>query len=96
MAIIKEIELDNGIKVNYHRVVSINKVTNVQNIIEIASYVNKNKRLEEKNAIDNNLAMNVFINTEYLNTEYDGTINIDNVYEYLKTLEQFEGATDDN
>lgn len=95
MAIIKEIELENGIKVNYHRVVSINKITNVQNIIEIASYVSKEKRLEEKNAQNNNLKMDVFISTEYLNTSYDETINIDNVYEYLKTLEKFNNAEND-
>lgn len=95
MALIKEIELANGITVTYHRVVSINKITNVQNIIEIASYVSKAKRLEEKNAIENNTEMNVFISTEYLNTEYNETIDISNIYEYLKTLDKFNNAEDD-
>ena len=27
MALIKEIELDNGVIVNYHRIVSLNKIT---------------------------------------------------------------------
>lgn len=47
MALKKEIELDNGVIVNYHRIVSLNKITNVGNIIEIASYVSKKKRDEE-------------------------------------------------
>ena len=49
MALKKEIELDNGVIVNYHRIVSLNKITNVGNIIEIASYVSKKKRDEEEN-----------------------------------------------
>lgn len=93
MAIIKEIELENGVKVNYHRVVSINKVTNNQNIIEIASYTNKEKRKEEVEKIGQET--NIFIHTTYLNTPYDEKININNVYEYLKTLEQFKNAIDD-
>lgn len=93
MAIIKEIELENGVKVNYHRVVSINKVTNNQNIIEIASYTNKEKRKEEVEKIGQET--NIFIHTTYLNTPYDEKININNVYEYLKTLEQFKNAVDD-
>lgn len=93
MAIIKEIELENGVKVNYHRVVSINKVTNNQNIIEIASYTNKEKRKEEVEKLGQET--NIFIHTTYLNTPYDEKIDINNVYEYLKTLEQFKNAIDD-
>ena len=47
MALKKEIELDNGVIVNYHRIVSLNKITNIANLIEIASYVSQNKREEE-------------------------------------------------
>lgn len=93
MALIKEIELDNGVKVNYHRVVSINKITNVQNIIEIASYTSKEKRQEEIEK--SGQEMNVFIHTSYISTEYNANINIENVYDYLKTLEQFKDAIND-
>lgn len=94
MALKKSIELDNGVVVNYHRIVSINKVTNVANIIEVASYTNELKREEEKEAIENNKEMNVFINTQYINAEYDEAITIENTYEHLKTLEQFKDAED--
>lgn len=94
MALKKSIELDNGVTTNYHRIVSINKITNVANIIEVASYTNEQKREEEKEAIENGTEMNVFINTQYINAEYDETSTIENTYEYLKTLEQFEDAED--
>jgi len=54
MEIIKEITLKNKITVNYHRVVSVNNITNHESIIEVASYTNKEKRLEEKKALANN------------------------------------------
>ena len=49
MALQKEIILDNGIVLNYHRVVSINKITNLKNDIEVASYINAEQREKEKN-----------------------------------------------
>lgn len=95
MAIIKEITLNNGITVNYHRVVSVNNITNHESIIEVASYTNKEKRLEEKKALANNEEMNVFIYTEYLNKEYDLTLNVNTAYDYLKSIDKFSGCTDD-
>lgn len=47
MALKKEIELDNGVIVNYHRIVSLNKITNIANLVEVASYVSQSKREEE-------------------------------------------------
>lgn len=94
MALKKEIELDNGVTVTYHRIVSINKITNGCNIIEIASYTNKEKRQQEVEAIKNATAMNVFIHTEFLNKEYDENESIQDVYNYLKTIDKFKDAED--
>ena len=94
MALSKEIELDNGVIVRYHRIVSINKVTNVQNTIEVASYTSKEKREEEQEAIEKGLPMNVFIDTTYEVTEYNQDIDIKEAYEYLKTTEKFKNAED--
>lgn len=94
MAILKKIELDNGVVTNYHRIVSINNITNHSSIIEVASYTNEDKRLEEKEAIENGTPMNVFIETNYLSTDYDKNLNVDNAYDYLKTTEMFEDAKD--
>lgn len=94
MALYKEITLGNGVTVNYHRVVSVNTITNVQNIIEVASYTSKEKREEEKTAIETGGEPNVFIETTYLNTDYDQTMSVVSAYDYLKTRSEFEGATD--
>lgn len=94
MALNKEIVLENGITVNYHRIVSVNNITNHVSVIEIASYTSAEKRQEEQTALANNQSMNVFISTEYLNKEYTPTLNVDTAYAYLKTLDKFSGAED--
>ncbi|MDO4199744.1 MAG: hypothetical protein Q4D57_03210 [Clostridia bacterium] len=95
MAILKEITLPSGITVNYHRVVSVNNITNHASIIEIASYTSKSKRLEEKNALANEEEMNVFINTEYLSVPYNENLNVSAAYEYVKSTEKYAESEDD-
>ncbi len=95
MALIKAIELENGVTTNYHRVVSINSITNHSSIIEIASYTSKAKREEEKAALENNVPMDVFIHSQYLEIAYNKGLDVDSAYEYLKTLPEFIGSTDD-
>lgn len=95
MALQKEIESDNGVILNYHRIVSLNKVTNQANIIEIASYANNRKREEEKAYYennDNNASMNIYIETTYINKPYDENETIEDAYSYLKTLEKYRNA----
>lgn len=100
MALKKEIELENGITVNYHRIVSINKVTNNAIIIEVASYINEKKRKEEVEAHKEEqekreaTPMNIFIDTTYINKEYSEKETIKDLYEYLKTIEKFRDAED--
>ena len=48
MALQKEIELENGVKLNYHRIVSLNKITNMSNTIEVNSYTSMEQREKEK------------------------------------------------
>lgn len=95
MALKKEIEFENGLILNYHRIVSLNKITNQANIIEVASYSNKNKREEEKayyESNDNNSSMNVYIETTYINKSYNEDETIEDAYSYLKTLEKYKNA----
>ena len=107
MALAKDIELPNGVIVKYHRIVSLNKITNVENIIEVQSYVSKAKRDEEKRYYELKSeepefpdedyiapTMNVFIDTCYIQKEYDENETIVDAYEYLKTTEKFEDAED--
>lgn len=48
MGLKKSIELENGVILNYHRITSINKITNISNNIEISSYTSKTQREKEK------------------------------------------------
>ena len=92
MALKKQIELENGVTVNYHRIVSINKITNNSIIVEVASYTSEAKRQEEIEKLGQ--PMNIFIETTYLNKEYNETDTIKDLYEYLKTTEKFKNSKD--
>lgn len=92
MALEKKIELENGVTVNYHRIVSINKIINNSTIIEISSYTSKDKRIEEKDKVGN--YTNIYINTTYIDKEYNEKENIQDIYNYLKTTDNFSNAED--
>ena len=108
MALQKEIELDNGVTLNYHRVVSVNSITNISTTIEVASYVNEAKRLEEKEYQELQMkqdrtleeeeelekGINVYIDTDYIQIPYDKDMNVDSAYEYLVTLDKYKDAKD--
>lgn len=94
MALVKSVELDNGVVVTYHRIVSINKVTNKSIIIEIASYINESKRQEEIEKQESGEPMNIYIDTTYLNKDYDENETIEDLYDYLKTTDKFKNAQD--
>ena len=95
MALIKEIELENGVKVNYHRIVSVNNITNHVSIIEVASYTSKEKREQEKEAFAKGKFIDAFKETKFIEKEYEEDLNVVSAYEYLKTLPEFSGCTDD-
>ena len=95
MAIIKNITLENGVTISYHRVVSVHNVTNVSSIIEVASYTDKSKREEEKQTIGSSEPINIFIHSQYLSVPYNAELNVNSAYEYLKDTEQYSGGTDD-
>ncbi len=96
MAIIKKLNSkEYNIPTTYHRIVSVNNITNHASIIEIASYENKEKRQIEKEALLLGNPMDVFISTEYLNTPYNENFNVSSAYEYLKSLDKFSECTND-
>lgn len=97
MALYKEITLGNGVTVEYHRIVSVNIITNIAAIIEIASYTRQEKRAQEKRALmaeESKLGHDVFIETNYIDAPYDASMTIDQAYEYLKSLDEYTGARD--
>lgn len=108
MALQKEIISNNGVPLNYHRVVSVNSITNISTTIEVASYVNEAKRLEEKEYQELQMkedrtqeeeeqleqGINVYIETEYIDLPYDKDMNVDNAYEYLLKMDKYKNAKD--
>lgn len=94
MALSKQIEADNGVVLSYHRIVSVNTITNVQNVIEVASYTSESKRKAEVEAITNGEPMNVYIETRFLNAEYDQTMTVEGAYTWLKEQPEFADAAD--
>lgn len=101
MGLIKQIELENGVTTNYHRIVSINNIINEKTIIEVASYTSKTKREEEQSAMENSkksgeaIPVDIFINTNYITKEYGGKTSVEDCYNYLKTTEKFKDAKDE-
>jgi hypothetical protein len=96
MALYKHIVLSSGVEVVYHRVVSLNQITNVETVIEIAGYTSREKRQEEQHGFETGYQepIDVFIDTRYISAPYSSVTTVDEAYEYLKTLPQYTGAED--
>ena len=94
MALLKTIESDSGITLNYHRIVAITKVTNHSIILEIAGYTSKEKRDKEAQQIANKEEITVYIDTTFMTVDYDEDTTIKDWYDYLKTTEKYLNAED--
>ena len=90
MALYKPIKQDDGVTTNYHRILYCQITTNQQNSIAVISYINNESRNDEKE----NIIAKPYSKAITYETEYDETMTIEKAYEYLKTLPEFEGATD--
>lgn len=87
MALKKEIQLENGIIINYHRIITLQLVTNKSVDMIVASYVDEENR--DKDFLDNKI-----IQTKVYTDAYQENYNIEKAYEYLKTLPEFKDAID--
>lgn len=96
MALYKHVVLASGIEVVYHRVVTLTQVTNQGASIEVASYTSREKRQEEQHGLETGYQepIDVFIETAYIYAPYGTVSTVDEAYEYLKTIPQYEGAED--
>jgi hypothetical protein len=90
MAIYKEVRQSDGVTTKYHRILYIRLTTNRQNSIAVLSYVDDESRANEKD----NIMSQPYQRAVTYETTYDPSMTIETAYEYLKTLPQFEGATD--
>lgn len=94
MALLKEIELDNGVVLNYHRIVTITKITNHSTVLEIAGYTSKSKREQEVEQFKNGDEITVYIDTNFMSVNYDEESTIKDWYDYLKTTDKYLNAED--
>ena len=94
MAIAKAMELENGVTVRYHRVVSITTVVNLQTTIEVRSYTTEGKRAEEKAASSGGEFASVYTRSRYHVVPYDGVMTVEGAYAAVKAMLEYVGATD--
>lgn len=94
MALLKPIELDSGVILNYHRIVAITKITNHSTVIEIAGYTSQAKREQEISQFENGEEITAYIDTSFMSVDYDEKTTIKDWYDYLKTTEKYLGAED--
>lgn len=96
MALSLDMTLPNGVEVRYHRVVRVDGMTNVQTTIEVASYTSSTKRAEEKAALETGEPIDVYTDTRFYAAPWsDAGMSCAEAYAYLKTLPEFDGATDE-
>ena len=95
MALLKTIELDSGIILNYHRIVSINKITNHSIVLEVAGYTSKDKREQEVAQLKNMDEVTAYVDTTFMSVDYNEESTIKDLYNYLKTTEKYSGAESD-
>ena len=90
MALHKPIKQDDGVITNYHRILYSQITTNKQNSIAVISYIDNEARDNEKE----NIIAKPYSKAITYETDYDENMTIESAYNYLKTLPEFEGATD--
>ena len=96
MAMSKRIVQPDGVPTEYHRVASLTVTTNVQNLIEVASYVDAEARARQlaMKASGEDGAACPYVATSYHVAPYDGAMGVEGAYAHLKTLPEFAGAAD--
>lgn len=90
MALYKEVRQDDGVVTKYHRILFIQLTTNRQNSIAVLSYVDDLSRDDEKDRV----LVQPYQKSITYETTYDPAMTIESAYEYLKSLPEFDGATD--
>jgi hypothetical protein len=88
MALKKDITLENGVTTSYHRILFIQSVINSNTSIAVLSYVSQESREAEDSETPP-----YKVSATY-SSEYIENMTIEDAYNYLKNLPEFEGAED--
>lgn len=94
MALQKNITLENGITLTYHRISEIGNIINSNTRLTIISYLNKEQRDKDRPDVDYIIRDTVYKTTYYEHLPYNDTLTITQAYEYLKTTDKFKDAAD--
>ena len=95
MALLKAIKQQNGVILNYHRINGIRNIVNDNTYIDILSYVDEEEREKDKKyAKYSPNRAKLLIYSSFVQIPYNDTLTIQDAYEYLKTLPEFEGSED--
>lgn len=89
MALRKQIRQMDGVPTNYHRIAYIQITTNSHNSIVVFSYVDEESRRSPRTP-----EFSPYCQAVTYDTDYSPNMSVELAYEYLKTLPEFEGATD--
>lgn len=89
MALFKTIRQDDGVPTQYHRIAFVQITTNSHNSIAVYSYVDEDSRRSKDDP-----EFHPYCKSVTYETDYSPNMTIELAYEYLKTLPEFEGATD--
>lgn len=90
MALSKDITLENGIVVNYHRIVALHSQVNHGTSLEIFHYTSEEWRDLERQGT----SKNTNVSSEIIIVPYDPTMSVVTAYDYLKTLDKYANADD--
>ncbi len=88
MALQKDIRQDDGIITTYHRILFVNEFVNSHVSICVRSYVDAASR-EESTRDEYTYSRSITYEKDY-----QENMTVEQAYDYLKTLPEFEGAED--
>ena len=95
MALYKEIELEDGVTVSYHRINTLNVVTNIETIIEITSYLSPDKRQEQKDMGQDHMFWSGYNSTRYVSAPYLEDFSIKSAYKWLQENDELLAGAED-
>ena len=90
MALKKAIKQNDGVTTEYHRILAVTSTVNSHNQITVISYVDEQARTDEIECIIELPYQKVFT----YHTDYNENMSVKDAYEYLKSLDVFEGSED--
>ena len=89
MALYKEIRQNDGVRTAYHRIMFLQQTVNKQSSIAVLSYTDEEARKFEQDG-----EYRPYRKSVTYEVDYDPNMTVGKAYEYLKTLDEFSGATD--